>query len=200
MLLKRLPARWKAPPAGTLRYLMRILGFGFRAPKIPVPSTNVAGRVEAVGKNVNRFHVGDEVYGTCRGAFAEYARASQAKLASKPNSLTFEQTAVVPYGGFAAWQAVHDRGLSSSTKPCWTSACTNCVLPRTCIRTGLMRLRKGWTRRPGLNEPSAQQLLVPSRLVASSADSAGHLGGEGGPGGAGLEHEPAVAGAGRQDR
>jgi NADPH:quinone reductase-like Zn-dependent oxidoreductase len=91
-------------------YLMRILGFGFRAPKIPVPGTNVAGRVEAVGKNVTRFHVGDEVYGTCRGAFAEYARASQDKLASKPNSLTFEQAAVVPYAGFAAWQAVHDRG------------------------------------------------------------------------------------------
>jgi NADPH:quinone reductase-like Zn-dependent oxidoreductase len=91
-------------------YLMRVLGFGFRAPKIPVPGTNVAGRVEAVGKNVTRFHVGDQVYGTCRGAFAEYARASQDKLASKPNSLTFEQAAVVPYGGFAAWQAVHDRG------------------------------------------------------------------------------------------
>jgi NADPH:quinone reductase-like Zn-dependent oxidoreductase len=91
-------------------YLMRILGFGFRSPKIPVPGTNVAGRVEAVGKNVTRFHVGDEVYGTCRGAFAEYARASQDKLASKPNSLTFEQAAVVPYAGFAAWQAVHDRG------------------------------------------------------------------------------------------
>ena len=91
-------------------YLMRILGFGFRAPKIPVPGTNVAGRVEAVGKNVTRFHVGDQVYGTCRGAFAEYARASQDKLASKPNSLTFEQAAVVPYAGFAAWQAVHDRG------------------------------------------------------------------------------------------
>ena len=91
-------------------YLMRILGFGFRAPKIPVPGTNVAGRVEAVGRNVTRFHVGDQVYGTCRGAFAEYARASQDKLASKPNSLTFEQAAVVPYAGFAAWQAVHDRG------------------------------------------------------------------------------------------
>jgi NADPH:quinone reductase-like Zn-dependent oxidoreductase len=70
----------------------------------------VAGRVDAVGKSVTRFHVGDEVYGTCRGAFAEYARALQDKLASKPNSLTFEQAAVVPYGGFAAWQAVHDRG------------------------------------------------------------------------------------------
>jgi len=79
-------------------------------PEDPVPGTNVAGLVEAVGKNVTRFRVGDEVYGTCRGAFAEYARASPDKLASKPNSLRFEQAAVVPYGGLAAWQAVHDRG------------------------------------------------------------------------------------------
>ena len=93
-----------------VRYLMRILGFGFRSPKIPVPGTNVAGLVEAVGKNVTRSRVGDEVYGSCRGAFAEYARASPDKLASKPNSLRFEQAAVVPYGGLAAWQAVHDRG------------------------------------------------------------------------------------------
>jgi NADPH:quinone reductase-like Zn-dependent oxidoreductase len=91
-------------------YLMRILGFGFRSPKVAIPGTNVAGRVEALGKNVSRFHVGDEVYGACRGAFAEYARASQDKLAPKPSSLTFEQAAVVPYGGFAAWQAVHDHG------------------------------------------------------------------------------------------
>jgi NADPH:quinone reductase-like Zn-dependent oxidoreductase len=91
-------------------YLMRLLGFGFLSPKVAVPGTNIAGRVEAVGNDVSRFHVGDEVYGACRGAFAEYARASQDKLAPKPSSLTFEQAAVVPYGGFAAWQAVHDHG------------------------------------------------------------------------------------------
>src|SRR5437773_7838117 len=60
-------------------YLMRILGFGFRSPKVSVPGTNVAGWVEAVGEKVSRFGVGDEVYGACRGAFAEYARASQDK-------------------------------------------------------------------------------------------------------------------------
>ena len=91
-------------------YLMRILGFGFRGPKISVPGTNIAGRVEATGKNVSHVRVGEEVYGTCRGAFAEYARASQTKLAPKPRTITFEQAAVMPYGGFAAWQAVHDHG------------------------------------------------------------------------------------------
>jgi NADPH:quinone reductase-like Zn-dependent oxidoreductase len=90
--------------------LMRILGFGFRAPKISVPGTNIAGVVEAVGRNVAGFDVGDEVYGTSRGAWAEYARASADKIAAKPAVLTFEEAAVVPYAAFAAWQAVHDHG------------------------------------------------------------------------------------------
>jgi NADPH:quinone reductase-like Zn-dependent oxidoreductase len=92
-------------------YLMRVLGFGFRAPTSRVPGTNIAGRVEAVGRNVTRFHVGDEVYGTCKGgAFAEYARAHQDKLAPKPTRFSFEQAAVTPYAGFVAWQAIHDHG------------------------------------------------------------------------------------------
>ena len=91
-------------------YLMRILGFGLRAPNVPVPGTNLAGRVEAVGSAVTSFRVGDEVYGACRGAWAELACASDEKLALKPGNLTFEQAAVVPYAGFAAWQAVHDYG------------------------------------------------------------------------------------------
>src|SRR3954454_13038924 len=57
-------------------YLMRLLGFGFRAPKISVPGTNIAGRVEAVGAKVTRFRVGEDVYGSCRGAWAEYASAT----------------------------------------------------------------------------------------------------------------------------
>lgn len=91
-------------------YLMRLLGFGLRAPSSRVPGTNIAGRVTQLGRNVTRLRVGDQVYGTCRGAFAEYARAAQDKLAPKPDNLTFEQAATVPYGGFAAWQAVHDHG------------------------------------------------------------------------------------------
>lgn len=96
-------------------YLMRILGFGFRAPKSRVPGTNIAGRVDAVGKNVTRFQVGDEVYGTCKGAFAEYACAHQDKLAPKPAAFTFEQAAVTPYAGFAAFQALHDHGHLRAT-------------------------------------------------------------------------------------
>ena len=50
------------------------------------------------------------MYGACRGTWAELACASDEKLALKPANLTFEQAAVVPYAGFAAWQAVHDYG------------------------------------------------------------------------------------------
>jgi NADPH:quinone reductase-like Zn-dependent oxidoreductase len=93
-----------------LPYLMRIAGFGLRAPKNPVRGYDVAGRVEAVGENVTRFQPGDEVFGTCRGSFAEYACARADRLAPKPANLTFEQAAAVPISGYAALQAVRDRG------------------------------------------------------------------------------------------
>src|SRR5919204_2494949 len=54
-------------------YLMRLAGFGLRAPKNPLLGYDVAGRVEAVGSNVGQFRPGDEVFGTCRGSFAEYS-------------------------------------------------------------------------------------------------------------------------------
>ena len=77
-------------------YLMRIMGFGFRAPKARVRGMDVAGTVEAVGKNVTRFQAGDDVFGICDGAFAEYACARSDRLAPKPTILTFEQAAAVP--------------------------------------------------------------------------------------------------------
>jgi NADPH:quinone reductase-like Zn-dependent oxidoreductase len=91
-------------------YLMRMFGVGLRVPKVRVPGTNVAGRVDAVGKDVTRFQQGDEVYGTCKGSFAEYACAREDRLAPKPANLTFEQAAGVPHAGFAALQALRDHG------------------------------------------------------------------------------------------
>ena len=55
-----------------LPYLARIAGFGVRAPKVPVPGWAVAGTVEAVGEDVTELAPGDEVFGTCRGSFAQY--------------------------------------------------------------------------------------------------------------------------------
>lgn len=91
-------------------YVMRLAGFGLRAPKNPVRGYDVAGRVEAVGGNVTPFRPGDEVFGTCRGSFAEYASARPDRLARKPANLTFAQAAAVPISGYAALQAVRDHG------------------------------------------------------------------------------------------
>jgi NADPH:quinone reductase-like Zn-dependent oxidoreductase len=95
-------------------YLMRLLGFGLRAPKVAVPGTNLAGVVEAVGPSVTAFSPGDEVYGATRGTFAEYAVAPVRGLASKPPQLTFAQAAVLPYPTFVALQGLRDHGRIQS--------------------------------------------------------------------------------------
>lgn len=93
-----------------LPYLMRVMGFGLRAPKTQVRGMDVAGVVEAVGPQVTRLAVGDEVYGVCGGAFAEYAATSEKNLTRKPESLTFEEAAVLPTSASSALQAVRDVG------------------------------------------------------------------------------------------
>src|SRR5579864_6297469 len=90
--------------------LMRMIGFGFRAPKARVRGMDVAGTVEAVGRNVTRFQAGDEVFGICDGSFAEYACARAGKLASRPTNLTFEQAAAVPTSACTALQALRGPG------------------------------------------------------------------------------------------
>src|ERR671920_309295 len=93
-----------------LPYPIRLAGYGFRAPKNPVIGSDVAGGVETVGKNVSRFQPGDEVFGIGKGAYAEYARAPEDKLAPKPANLTFEQAAVLAIMGATALQALRDKG------------------------------------------------------------------------------------------
>jgi NADPH:quinone reductase-like Zn-dependent oxidoreductase len=93
-----------------LPYPIRLAGFGLRAPKNPVIGSDVAGVVEALGKDVTRFQTGDEVFGVGKGSYAEYAPALEAKLAPKPSNLTFEQAAVLAVSGSTALQAVRDHG------------------------------------------------------------------------------------------
>jgi NADPH:quinone reductase-like Zn-dependent oxidoreductase len=93
-----------------LAYPIRLAGYGLRAPKTPVPGMDMAGVVEAVGKDVTRFQPGDEVFGIGKGAYAEYARAPENKLAPKPANLTFEQAAAVAISGSTALQGLRDRG------------------------------------------------------------------------------------------
>jgi NADPH:quinone reductase-like Zn-dependent oxidoreductase len=73
------------------------------------PGRDVAGEVEAVGKTVTRFKVGDEVFGACNGAFAEYACAAEKAFASKPAKVSFEQAASVPVAGLTALQGFRDK-------------------------------------------------------------------------------------------
>jgi NADPH:quinone reductase-like Zn-dependent oxidoreductase len=93
-----------------LPYLVRILGFGLGAPKSPVRGSDLAGHVEAVGPKVTRFRVGDEVFGTCDGSFAEYAATSEDALTVKPPGLSFEQAAAVPTSAITALQGLRDHG------------------------------------------------------------------------------------------
>jgi NADPH:quinone reductase-like Zn-dependent oxidoreductase len=83
---------------------------GLRKPKNPIPGTDVAGTVEAVGSGVQRLAVGDEVFGWCAGAFAEYARASEDQFIKKPANLTFEQAAAVGVSASTALQLLRDNG------------------------------------------------------------------------------------------
>ena len=94
-------------------YIMRLAG-GLRNPKDARLGFDVAGEIEAVGKNVTQFKPGDEVFGMCRGSFAEYACASESSafsvLAMKPPKATFEQAAAIPMAGLTALQGLRDKG------------------------------------------------------------------------------------------
>src|SRR5438445_3475444 len=82
--------------------LMRIAGFGLRAPKHPVLGRELAGTVEAVGSTVTRFKPGDQVFGMAEGSFAEYAVAREGKLAPKPRNRSFQQAAPIGLSGLTA--------------------------------------------------------------------------------------------------
>lgn len=89
-------------------FVLRLMGNGLLRPK-PIPGTDLAGVVEAVGKNVTRFKVGDDVFGESAkhgwmsgGAYAEYAAVPQDRLGLKPSNVSFEQAAAVPTAGMIA--------------------------------------------------------------------------------------------------
>ncbi len=87
-------------------YLIRLMGFGLTKPKQPVLGMDVAGRVAAIGENVTRFAIGDEVFGIADGSFAQYAAAKEAKLVHKPANVSFEQAAAATISGITALQAL----------------------------------------------------------------------------------------------
>jgi NADPH:quinone reductase-like Zn-dependent oxidoreductase len=90
-------------------YIAR-MAFGLVKPKQRFLGLDVAGQVEAVGKSVTQFHIGDEVFGAGNGAFAEYVSAREKTLVVKPARLTFEQAAAVPVAAITALQGLRDHG------------------------------------------------------------------------------------------
>ena len=83
---------------------------GLRKPKDPRLGRDVAGQVEAVGRNVTQFKPSDEVFGTCLGAYAEYACTFESALVMKPINISFEQAASVPVAALTALQGLRDKG------------------------------------------------------------------------------------------
>lgn len=106
------PLDWKLMKGGPL-FLRLLLGLG--KPKLKRPGVDVSGEVEAVGKNVTQFKPGDAVFGTCNGAFAEYATTKpmtgmKCRLVIKPDNVTFEQAAAAPVAALTALQGLRDKG------------------------------------------------------------------------------------------
>jgi NADPH:quinone reductase-like Zn-dependent oxidoreductase len=91
------------------RRLPHLIGMLLRSSRGSVRGFDVAGHVEAVGKNVTRVKPGDEVFGTGSGTFAEYVTTTEDRLAPKPRNLTFEQAAAIPVAGFTALQGLRDK-------------------------------------------------------------------------------------------
>jgi NADPH:quinone reductase-like Zn-dependent oxidoreductase len=92
-----------------MQRLPHVIGMLLRQPRSRVRGADMAGHVEAVGKNVTRFKLGDEVFGVGIGAFAEYAMGRERGLAPKPRDLTFEQAAAIPIAGLTALQGLRDK-------------------------------------------------------------------------------------------
>ena len=92
--------------------------FGLLKPKYSIPGGDIAGRVEAVGKNVKQFQPGDEVFGDLSGCgwggFAEYVSVPENALALKPANMSFEEAAAVPMAAVTALQGLRDKGKIQS--------------------------------------------------------------------------------------
>lgn len=106
------PLDWRVMRGGALPFRLM---FGWSRPKSGF-GRDVAGTVLAVGGNVKQFKPGDNVFGGCIGAVAEYACAVESKIALKPDGVTWEQAASIPVAGMTALQGLRDYGVTQGTK------------------------------------------------------------------------------------
>jgi len=95
-------------------FLMRFMGFGLIKPKHTILGSDIAGRVEAVGRNIKQFQAGDEVFGNTAeygfGGFAEYVSVPEEAFVLKPANISFEEAAAVPQAALTALQGLRDKG------------------------------------------------------------------------------------------
>jgi len=91
-------------------FLIRFMGGGLLKPKNTRLGADMAGRIEAVGKNVKQFQPGDEVFGMVKGSFAEYTCAPESALALKPVHTSFDEAAAIPMAAITALQGLRDEG------------------------------------------------------------------------------------------
>jgi NADPH:quinone reductase-like Zn-dependent oxidoreductase len=107
------PLDWRTLRADP--FFLRLMGDGILKPKDKILGVDVAGTVEAVGRNVKEFQPGDAVFGTSEsGCFAEYVCARVDRLAPKPQRTTFEEAAAVPVAAISALQGLRDKGRIQS--------------------------------------------------------------------------------------
>jgi NADPH:quinone reductase-like Zn-dependent oxidoreductase len=90
--------------------LLDAVGFLLRSPTLPVRGVDLAGQVDAVGKNVTRVQPGDEVFGTGSGSFAEYTTTTEERLAPKPRNLSFAQASTLGVAAVTALQGLRNKG------------------------------------------------------------------------------------------
>ena len=103
------PADWHTLRADP--FFIRLMGDGLLRPKHRILGIDIAGRVDAVGRNVQAFRPGDDVFGTSRWeGFAEYASVTEDRLVAKPAGTTFEEAAAIPVAAITALQALRDTG------------------------------------------------------------------------------------------
>ncbi|MCO5318551.1 MAG: NAD(P)-dependent alcohol dehydrogenase [Microthrixaceae bacterium] len=91
-----------------LPHVVRLAGFGVRRPKNPVPGLDFAGEVVAIGSGVTGYTVGERVFGTSKGSFAQYAVADVERIAPMPAGVRPEQAAVVAVSGLTGLQGIRD--------------------------------------------------------------------------------------------
>ena len=98
-------------------FLIRLMGGGLFRPAKQTLGADISGKIVSVGKNITRFHLGDEVFGSAKGGsggFAEYVCATEGSLALKPTNVSFEEAATASMAALTALQGLRDEGQIQS--------------------------------------------------------------------------------------